>query len=206
MSIFFVFSVSFAFAENEQNEPVKAVNIIYNGKNILLKNNPLVVYDEVYVPSSDFFKFIGAYYEEKNSSELIAYKSNKFFKAGLSDNHVHTNGKLYKIDNPMMTIDDINYIPLSVASKTFGLSYEYDEINRRIIISPLKKNYKFAKIKDSSYKKVFIDDLGITVSIPYYWEKLDSDKETYGYESDFDSRTVLRLFVLNLIEMIRGKS
>lgn len=179
---------SFATPYPTSEESFKGeINLIYNKKEVKLTAEPIFYSGSIFIPAKDLATIFGMYHTIPDRRYLMFYKSNRYMKLDLETPTGFINGKSYPVSAAPFIFEEKYFVPVDFFCKAFDLESHWNEkIGRYEINSDtISERYAFSN-QEAFFKKVFIDEAGVSISIPLHWDRLDKVKRSYGLIDDFE--------------------
>ena len=177
------FSVVPTFASSD-------IEVMIDSNKISFNTAPEMYGDTIMVPMKEFFEAMGARIVWVESERMIiAYKDNMHMKLQLGNKIAFRNGKRFKLESEPYIREGRTMVPIQIIAETFNMKPEWNEETEILSLEGSDDDAGLKLFQDGIYKTRPIDELGITISIPYHWGKLDGPFQ-YGYQDDFESYSV----------------
>jgi hypothetical protein len=195
-------------SEKEQSEvtPIKAQNEAGADKNQDIKTNekdiktfkvdgnlvefetqPILLNQSIMVPMKEFFQALGCDVKWiSKTKEVIAYKNNMFIKLKINNSTAYKNGKAQTLKEAPIIRDNKTLVPANFIAETFDMKIEYDQEKSTVEINSTENTNKYTILSNSFYKEQLINDFGVSISTPTFWNKEKGLNNTFGYEDDFE--------------------
>lgn len=166
------------------------IEVRIDGNKISFNTEPEMYGNTIMVPMKEFFEAMGArvlWVEEERM--VIAYKDNMHMKLQLGNKVAFRNGKRFALETEPYIREGHTLVPIQIIAETFNMKPEWDKENGILQLEGSGSDAGLKLFNDGIYKTKPINELGITISIPYHWGKLDGPFQ-YGYQDDFESYSV----------------
>lgn len=166
-----------AYALNAQGD----ISIFLNEEELSFSVEPIVRQGVIFVPVSEIASALGMYYRSYGYQNVILYKNNLFIKFNNETDIAYLNGKSIYLSGVVFEEQNRMFVPLDFFTKALDYDAAWDTSTGRYTLNSGSSDYKFAFFKDSFYKKIFIDEFGINFSVPIHWDRLATDRQSYGF-------------------------
>jgi len=166
------------------------IKVTIDGNSISFDTVPERSGNTIMVPMKEFFEALGARVLWVESERMVvAYKDNMHMKLQLGNNIAYRNGKKFALESNPYISDGHTLVPIQIIAETFNMRPEWNDETNTLALSGSDSDAGLKLFSDGIYKTKPIDELGITISIPYHWVNLDGPYK-YGYQDDFESYSV----------------
>lgn len=167
------------------DEDIKKFRI--DGKEVQLETQPILRNQTIMVPMKEFFQALGCTVKWYNDTqEVIAYKNNMFIKLKIDDLKAYKNGKVQTLKQAPIIKDSRTLVPADFIAETFDMSISYDQKKQTVDITSTDNTNKYTILSNSFFKEQIINDFGISISTPTFWNKKEGLNNTFEYEDDFE--------------------
>ncbi|MBN2260175.1 MAG: hypothetical protein JW702_06505 [Clostridiales bacterium] len=174
------------------------LSVFYNNQLISFESSPIILENSVLLPAIEISKLFGAQYTWDADAKLITiYRDNTFIKFSGSSYLSYVNGKSIMMDAATSIYNGILFVPIDFITNVFDINLEYDAINGVMRMTNNKRNI-YKTYTDYFYKTVELPNFNINFDIPYYWEYLDEENRTFGYQSDYENVSMNVTLINNL--------
>jgi len=184
-----------AAPENMTAEPIVIEEIVeedikifkVDGKVVEFETQPIVLNQTIMVPMKEFFQALGCNVKWINDTkEVIAYKNNMFIKLKINDLTAYKNGKAQTLKEPPIIRDGKTLVPADFIAETFDMNIDYNQKLQLVDIASTTETNKYTILSNSFYKEQLINDFGVSISTPTFWNKKEGLDNTFEYEDDFE--------------------
>lgn len=166
------------------------ITVTIDGNEISFETEPQRKGSTIMVPMKEFFEAMGARILWIESQRLVvAFKDNTHMKLQLGNNLAYRNGNKFMLESEPYISDGHTLVPIQIIAETFNMMPQWDEDTNTLSLTGSEDNAGLKLFPDGIYKTRPINELGITISIPYHWETLDGPFQ-YGYQDDFESYSI----------------
>lgn len=166
------------------------ITVTIDGNEISFETEPERNGSTIMVPMKEFFEAMGARILWIESQRLVvAFKDNTHMKLQLGNNLAYRNGNKFMLESEPYISDGHTLVPIQIIAETFNMMPQWDEDTNTLALTGSEDNAGLKLFPDGIYKTRPINELGITISIPYHWETLDGPFQ-YGYQDDFESYSI----------------
>lgn len=166
------------------------LTVVFNNSLIPLNNSPIQVEGDFMLPIDDVLQQIGVQYAYDPSAMLItAYHDNMFLKYYLGSRTYYLNGKSMSTLHAPMMVGDTIYLPLSTLAEALSIQTTFVPERQEIRLD----NYALKIYKTHTsyfYRHMDIPEYNVSLDIPYYWERLDEARYSYGIQSEYENNQV----------------
>lgn len=168
------------------DEDIKKFRI--DGKEVQLETQPILRNQTIMVPMKEFFQALGCTVKWYNDTqEVVAYKNNMFIKLKIDDLKAYKNGKVQTLKQAPIIKDSRTLVPADFIAETFDMNIEYDQKKQAVDITSTDNSNKYTILSNSFFKEQIINDFGVSISTPTFWNKKEGLNNTFEYEDDFES-------------------
>lgn len=183
ITLVFTLSIGPAYAADD-------IKVTIDGNEISFDTKPERSGKTIMVPMKEFFEAMGARILWVESQRLVvAYKDNTHMKLQLGTSLAYRNGNKFTLESEPYLSDGRTLVPIQIIAETFNLMPIWDEETSTLSLIGSEEDAGLKLFDDGIYKTKPINELGITISIPYHWENLDGPFQ-YGYQDDFESYSI----------------
>lgn len=166
------------------------IKVAIDGNVIAFDTVPERSGNTIMVPMKEFFEALGARVLWVESERMVvAYKDNMHMKLQLGNNIAYRNGKKFALESNPYISNGHTLVPIQIIAETFNMKPEWDNETNTLSLEGSESDAGLKLFSDGIYKTKPINELGITISIPYHWVNLDGPYK-YGYQDDFESYSV----------------
>lgn len=177
---------SFSFGTNE----IREISIYLNDRKLDFKTMPVVRGGIVYVPVIDLASELRFYYQRHNEYNAVLYKNNLFIKIVKDSETAYINGAPINLRGPVIEEDNRLYLPVSLISDALDFKDSWDPSTGMYSMTSGEIGYKYTLFKDSFYKKIFVDAYGVNISVPLHWERLTTERQSFGFIDSYEQFSV----------------
>ncbi len=166
-------------------EDIKTFKV--DGKTVEFETQPIVLNETIMVPMKEFFQALGCNVKWINDTkEVIAYKNNMFIKLKINDLTAYKNGKAQTLKEPPIIRDGKTLVPADFIAETFDMKINYNQTLQLVHVTSTTETNKYTILSNSFYKEQLINDFGVSISTPTFWNKKEGLDNTFEYEDDFE--------------------
>ncbi|WP_092591748.1 transglutaminase domain-containing protein [Acidaminobacter hydrogenoformans] len=169
---------------------MREISIYLNDRKLDLKTMPIVRSGVVYVPMIELAAELRFYYQRFNGEAAVLYKNNLFVKVLKDSDTAYVNGAEVPLAGPVFEEENRLYLPISLIASALDFERRWDPATGDFRMVSGDAGYKFAFFKDSFYKKIFVDAYGVNISVPIHWDKINSERQSYGFIDSFEQFSV----------------
>jgi hypothetical protein len=202
ISILFFCASKISFATSDSVGTIRNISIYLNDQPLNFSSEPIITGGILYVPVMDLASEFGMYYQRSNSSYAVLYKNNLFLKFTKDSSTAYMNGAPLSMRGPVFEEANRLYVPIEAVSTALDYEDEWDSKTGTYLMKSGGSDYKFSFFKDSFYKKIFIDEFGVNISVPLHWDRLATNRQSYGF---IDSRELFSVQI-NAVKLPAGES
>lgn len=128
------------------------VNLVINNSNVTgnLKQDIIISEDTVYISIDDLSNFFDKYiYEDEQINKVITTYRSQIAEVDIVGSYIDVNGTLKKMENGILEVDDVIYLPISEMLDVYEIEVEYlentkiltiDSTNRELTTATVIKN------------------------------------------------------------------
>lgn len=158
-----------------------------DGKEVEFETKPIVINQSIMVPMKEFFQALGCNVKWINDTkEVIAYKNNMFIKLQLNNLTAYKNGKGQTLKEPPMARNGKTLVPADFIAETFDMNIDYNAIKQAVEMTSTSSANKYTILSNSFFKEQIINDFGVSISTPTFWNKKEGLDNTFEYQDDFE--------------------
>lgn len=178
--------------DSKKGEVIKAVEqdielFKVDGKKVQFETQPIVLNQTIMVPMKEFFQALGCNVKWINDSkEVIAYKNNMFIKLQINSFTAYKNGKAQTLKVAPIIRDGKTLVPADFIAETFDMTISYKAENQSVAITSTTDTNKYTILSNSFFKEQAINEYGVSISTPTFWNKEEGLNNTFEYEDDFE--------------------
>lgn len=177
---------SFSFGTNA----IREISIYLNDRKLDFKTMPVVRSGIVYVPVIELASELRLYYQRHNNLNAVLYKNNLFIKIVKDSETAYINGAPIPLQGAVFEEDNRLYLPVSLIAAALDFQDTWDPATGTYTMLSGEAGYKFTFFKDSFYKKIFVDAYGVNISVPLHWERLTSQRQSFGFIDSYEQFSV----------------
>jgi hypothetical protein len=177
---------SFSFGTNA----IREISIYLNDRKLDFKTMPVVRSGIVYVPVIELASELRFYYQRHNEYNAVLYKNNLFIKIVKDSETAYINGAPIPLQGAVFEEDNRLYLPVSLIAAALDFQDTWDPATGTYTMLSGEAGYKFTFFKDSFYKKIFVDAYGVNISVPLHWERLTSQRQSFGFIDSYEQFSV----------------
>lgn len=158
-----------------------------DGKEVEFETKPIVINQSIMVPMKEFFQALGCNVKWINDTkEVIAYKNNMFIKLQLNNLTAYKNGKGQTLKEPPIARNGKTLVPADFIAETFDMNIDYNAVKQSVEMTSTSSANKYTILSNAFFKEQIINDFGVSISTPTFWNKKEGLDNTFEYEDDFE--------------------
>lgn len=169
---------------------IREISIYLNDRKFDFQTMPIVRGGAVYVPMIELASELRFYYQRFNDESAVLYKNNLFIKVIKDRETAYVNGAEVPLVGPVFEEENRLYLPISLIASALDFERRWDPTTGDFRMVSGEAGYKFSFFKDSFYKKIFVDAYGVNISVPLHWDKINSERQSYGFIDSFEQFSV----------------
>ncbi|MBN2898195.1 MAG: hypothetical protein JXO44_05395 [Clostridia bacterium] len=179
---------SFSLSQIESISSEKDIKTVkVDGATVQFETQPIVLNKTIMVPMKEFFQALGCDVKWINDTkEVIAYKNNMFIKLKINNLTAYKNGKAQKLDEAPIIRNGKTLVPANFIAETFDMNVNYDPIKQLVEITSTTETNKYTILSNSFFKEQPINEYGVSISTPTFWNKVSGLNNTFTYSDDFE--------------------
>jgi|GEM_PF-1135750 len=172
------------------NSAIREISIYLNERKLEFKTMPVVRGGIVYVPLIELASELRLYYQRHDEQDAVLYKNNLFIKIVKDSETAYINGAPISLQGAVFEEDNRLYLPVSLIAAALDFQDSWDPATGTYTLVSGEAGYKFTFFKDSFYKKIFVDAHGVNISVPLHWERLTSERQSFGFIDSYEQFSV----------------
>jgi len=158
-----------------------------DGNTVQFETQPIVLDQTIMVPMKEFFQALGCNVKWVNDTkEVLAYKNNMYIKLKINDLTAYKNGKSQILKEAPIIRNGKTLVPADFIAETFDMTIDYDQEKQIVEVTSTENTNKYTILSNSFFKEQLINDFGVSISTPTFWNKKEGLNNTFEYQDDFE--------------------